>query len=201
MNLIQRAGSAIVLASAFANTAFAGLADVPAGNYELEKTHAYITFTYSHLGFSNPVVGFNDFDVALSLDNEDVSSSTLNVSIDPASIDSKVEKFDAHLKGDDMFDVAKFPSITFNATSIEMTGDNTMDVTGNLTMKDVTKQVTLKAVLNKAGTHPFSKKPTLGISASTKLMRKDWNLGYAVPAVGNEVTLNIQVELNYADGE
>ncbi|MEL6870766.1 MAG: YceI family protein [Pseudomonadota bacterium] len=195
MNLIQRAGSTIVLATALSTTAFAGLADVPSGSYELEDTHAYINFTYSHLGFSNPVVGFDEFDVALTLDTDDVTKSTLAVSVDPASIDSQVEKFDNHLKGDDMFDVAKFPTITFEATSITSTGDSTMDITGDLTMKGITKPITLNATINKAGTHPFSKKPTVGVSASAKLMRKDWDLGYAVPAVGNEVTLNIQVEL------
>lgn len=181
---------------ALANTAAAGLADVPAGTYKLESTHGYINFSYTHLGFSRPIVGFNSFDVTLELDKDDVSASSLEVDIDAASIDSRIEVFNGHLKSADWFNVEAHPDITFVATDIEMTGDDTMTVTGDLTIMGITKPVTLDATINKAGTHPFNKKPTIGVSATGTLLRSDWNLGKYAPAVTDEVELNIQVELN-----
>ncbi len=133
--------------------------------------------------------------MSLNLNQDDVTASKLMVSIDPASIDSGVEKFDDHLKSDDFFDIATHSDISFNATGIEMTGENTMTITGDLTMKGITKPITLDATVNKAANHPMRKTPTIGISASGKLMRSDWDLGRYAPNVGDEVTLNIQVEL------
>lgn len=197
MNTVKTLLVAPLAGLALAGTATAGPLDaVPAGTYKVESTHAYINFSYTHLGFSRPVVGFNEFDVTLELNQEDISASALKVEIDVASIDSRVEEFNGHLTSADWFDAATFPGITFVATNIEMTGDNTMAVTGDLTIKGITKPVTLKAKVNKAGPHPFNKKPTIGISAAGTLKRSDWDLGKYAPAVTDEVMLNIQVELN-----
>ncbi|MEL6214202.1 MAG: YceI family protein [Pseudomonadota bacterium] len=195
MKAINRLLVAATAAFTLTTTASAGIGDVPSGEYQLEKTHAYLTFSYLHLGFSRPVVGFSDFDVSLNLNQDDVTASKLMVSINPASIDSGVEKFDDHLKSDDFFDIAAHSDISFTATGIEMTGENTMTITGDLTMKGITKPITLDATVNKAANHPMRKTPTIGISASGKLMRSDWDLGRYAPNVGDEVTLNIQVEL------
>lgn len=168
---------------------------VPSGTYVLEDTHAYITVSYSHLGFSTPHVGFNKFDVTVELDADKPANSSLSVSIDPASVDSRVDDFDKHLRGADFFDVENHDSITFEATSIEMTGATTALITGDLTMKGITKPITLDAVLNKAANHPMMKVPTLGVSATGKLKRSEWDLGMYAPAVGDEVTLDITAEL------
>ncbi|MEL7023336.1 MAG: YceI family protein [Pseudomonadota bacterium] len=186
------AAAAALTLSAFAS---AGIGDVPAGEYKLEKTHAYLTFSYLHLGFSRPVVGFSDFDVSLNLDQSDVSASALSVAVNPASVDTGVPKFDDHLKSDDFFDVANHTDISFKATSIEMTGESTLQITGDLTMKGITKPITLDATINKAANHPMRKTPTIGISASGQLKRSDWDLGRYAPNVGDDVSLNIQVEL------
>ena len=190
-----------VLAIATSAPIHASIGDVPAGEYKLEETHGYITFTYSHLGFSNPVVGFTRFNVTLDLDQNDVQNSALSVSIDPASIESNVEKFNDHLKSDDFFDVANYPDLSFTATSIAMSGDNSLTIVGDLTAKGITKPVTLDATINKAATNPISRTPTIGVSASGTLKRSDWDLGLYAPNVGDEVTLNIQVELIPADPE
>lgn len=168
---------------------------VPSGSYVLEDTHAYITISYSHLGFSTPHVGFNDFDVTVELDAAKPEKSGLSVTVDPASVDSRVDDFDKHLRGADFFDVENHDVITFEATSIEMTGATTAQITGDLTMKGITKAITLDAVLNKAADHPMRKVPTLGVSATGKLARSDWDLGKYAPAVGDEVTLDITAEL------
>ena len=179
----------------FSATAAADLSSVPSGNYGLDKTHGYITFSYDHLGFSNPHVGFESFEVELSLDNENIENSTVNVMIDATSISSRVEVFDGHLNGANFFDTANHPTITFKSTGIEMTGDTTMNVTGDLTIKGVTKPVTLETTINKAANHPMRQVPTIGVSATTKVSRSDWGLDRAVPSVSDEVTIWMEVEL------
>ena len=173
----------------------ADLSDVPSGKYELDNTHGYITFTYNHLGFSNPRVGFNRFDTVLDLDTANPENSTVEVTIDAASIDSRVAEFNEHLVGADFFNTAEYPTITFKSTRVAPTGDNTFDVTGNLTILGTTRTVTLATTINKAGNHPLRNVPTVGVSASTKLMRSEWGLGAYVPAVSDEVELSIEVEL------
>lgn len=173
-------------------------ASVPAGKYSLDKGHGYITFSYSHLGFSNPHVGFNDFDVDLQFDPEKPAASQLEVVIQAASISSRVEVFDGHLRGGDYFDTDKHPTIGFTSTKVAMTSETTADVYGDLTIKGVSKPVILNAVLNKAGTHPIAKKPTLGLSATTTVKRSDWGIDKYTPLVGDEVTIEIEVELPQA---
>ncbi len=193
MSIVRRALAASLLALAL--NASAGLSDVPSGQYGLDKPHGYITFSYSHMGFSNPHVGFNSFEVELNLDNESPENSTVNVTIDATSIDSRVDVFNGHLNGPNFFDTANHPTITFTSTSIEMTGEDTMNVNGDLTIKGVTKPVTLMAKINKAGNHPMRKMPWIGVEAEAKVSRSDWGLTRAVPTVGDEVTIWISVEL------
>ncbi|MEM9622682.1 MAG: YceI family protein [Pseudomonadota bacterium] len=168
---------------------------VPSGAYELDNTHAYITFSYSHLGFSNPHVGFNSFTVDVNADNENPQNSQVAVVIDADSIDSRVAEFDQHLVGENYFDTAQYPEITFTSTSIKQTADNTFDVTGNLTIKDITKPVTLATTINKAAEHPMLKIPNIGLSATTTVSRTEFGLGRFAPAVGDEVTIFITAEL------
>lgn len=173
----------------------ADLSEVPSGKYLLDDSHGYITFTYSHLGFSNPRVGFNRFDTVLDLDSGKPETSTVEVTIDATSIDSRVAEFDEHLNGADFFNTAEYPTITFRSTSVEATGDDTFNVTGDLTILGKTKPVTLATTINKAGNHPLQNVPTVGVSASTTLMRSEWGLDAYVPAVSDEVELSIEVEL------
>lgn len=173
----------------------ADLSNVPSGMYTLDNSHGYITFTYSHLGFSNPRVGFNRFDTELELDSNNPENSTIGVTIDASSIDSRVAEFNGHLIGSDFFNTTEYPSITFKSTKIEAAGENAFKVTGDLTILGKTKPVTLDATINKAAIHPMRDVPTVGVSASTRLMRSEWGLDAYVPAVSDEVELSIEVEL------
>ncbi|MDJ0938751.1 MAG: YceI family protein [Woeseiaceae bacterium] len=187
-------------ATAFVSlNAAADFSATPSGTYALDDTHGYVLFSYSHFGFSNPNVGFNRFDTTLDLDSDNPENSTISVTIDAASIDSRVEEFNGHLNGENYFDTANHPEITFTSTSVSATGDNTFDVTGDLTIKGTTKPVTLAATINKAAKHPFKGMPTVGVSATGTLLRSEWGLGNYAPAVGDEVTLHIEVELNKAE--
>ena len=191
--LIRSFFAATLLALPFSVSA--ELSDVPSGKYTLDSSHGYITFTYSHLGFSNPRVGFNRFDTELELDNSNPENSTVEVTIDASSIDSRVAEFNDHLNGSNFFNTAEYPTITFKSTQVEATGENTFDVTGDLTILGTTKPVTLAATINKAANHPMRNVPTIGLSASATLMRSEWGLGAYVPAVSDEVELSIEVEL------
>lgn len=172
---------------------------VPSGKYALDKTHGYITFTYSHLGYSHPTVRFNDFAVDLTLDSANPENSKVAVTIQAASIDSQVAEFDGHLKNADFFDVGKFPTITFVSTGLKSTGEKTGTMTGDLTIKGVTKPVTLDVTLNNAGNHPMRQKPAMGFSGKTTVKRSEWGLNRAVPFVSDEVTISIEVETFKAD--
>ena len=185
----------LILVLSSAGIVRADLSAVPSGTYALDDAHGYITFTYTHLGFSNPRVGFNDFTTTLSLDNAAPENSTVEVTIDAASIDSRVPVFNEHLVGEDWFNTAEYPEITFRSTSIESTGDKSFDVNGELTIMGTTKPVTLNATINKAAEHPLRNVPAIGVSATTDILRSEWGLGGYVPAVSDEVRISIEVEL------
>jgi polyisoprenoid-binding protein YceI len=187
---------------AISSAAVADLSEVPSGTYSLDSTHGYITISYSHLGFSNPHVGFDSFDVTLEFDSKNPAHSEIDVDIDATSIDSRVEKFNDHLNSGDFFETAKYPDITFKSTQITKTGaDDTFEVTGDLTIKGKSVPVTLVAEINKAAIHPMRKVPTIGVSAQGKVNRSDWGLDRNVPYVGDEVTIMIEVELLQAKEE
>jgi polyisoprenoid-binding protein YceI len=147
------------------------------------------------MGFSNPHVGFTDFDVALRLDSAKPELSEFSVTIVAGSIDSRVAEFNTHLKGADYFDVGAHPEIHFASSSLTMTSADTVTIEGMLTIKGVSKPVTLNATLNKAGMHPLAKVPTLGVSATAAIKRSEWGLGKYVPMVGDNVDIRIEVEL------
>ena len=173
----------------------ADLAEMPSGTYVLDKTHGYITFSYNHLGFSTPQVGFRSFDVALELDSANIENSEVTVMIDATSLDSRVEVFNGHLNGENFFDTANYPEITFVSTGIKSTGENTFELTGDLTLKGTTLPVTLHATLQKADLHPMRKVPTIGVTAHTTVSRTAFGMERGVPAISDEVEIFISVEM------
>ena len=173
------------------------IGSVPSGTYKSESGHAYIAFTYSHQGYSKPIIRFNTFDATLELDNENPANSTLSVNIDPASVDTNVTKFDDHLKSADFFDVATYPNIAFTSTSMTQSSGDTGKVTGDLTMHGVTKPLTLDVTLNKAG-KTRSGNPKFGISATANLKRSDWGMDTYAP-MADDQTIMIEVEFDKAE--
>lgn len=176
------------------------LKGAPTGSYVTEAGHRYITFSYLHQGLSRPWLRWRDWKGDLSWNAEDPTKSSVNVTINTLSIDTGVDAFDQHMQSADLFDTAKFPAATFKSTSVQRTGPNTGKITGDLTIKGVTKPVTLDARINAARFAPDRRTPTtgkykLGFSATTKLKRSEWNMGYAVPFVGDDVDIVIEAEL------
>ena len=168
-----------------------------ADNYVLDSNHTNIDFRISHFGFSNPSGKFTKAQGTLVLDEANPANSKITVTLSLNDIVTGVEKLDEHLKSKDFFDVAQFPSVNFVSTSVKVTGKDTADVTGNLTLHGVTKPVTLAVHLNKIGTNMRGLK-TAGFGATTMIKRSEFGITTYVPALGDDVTLTIESEANLA---
>lgn len=182
-------------AIATALLAAAGVAQAAPLAYSIDDTHTNVTFGWNHLGFSNPTAEITDYTAEVMLDEADLTNSSIAISFKASSIEAGSQKFNEHLYSDDFFNVAEYPNITFNSTAIEMTGDTTMDVTGDLTVLGVTKPVTLDVTLNKIAKHPFKPARVAGFDATTEFKRSEWGMDKYVPAVSDLIKLRITTEL------
>ncbi|NCC22083.1 MAG: polyisoprenoid-binding protein [Alphaproteobacteria bacterium] len=162
--------------------------------YRFDKAHTQILFFIDHLGFSKSQGEFHDYDGEIRIDRENPANSSVDVTIRTDSIDMDDEKWDAHMKNEDFFDVAQYPEMAFRSTSVNVTGENTAEVAGELTLLGVTKPVTLNVTHNKSGEHPFSGAYVAGFSADTAIRRSEWGMTYGLPGVGDEVHIRLEVE-------
>ena len=178
--------------------------DIPSGRYTLDPTHTSVTFKISHFGLSNYTARFAKVAGDVVVDAANPAKSAVNVKIDANSVrtdypfpdkedfDKKIGNSEAFLNG------ANFPDITFVSKAITVTGPKTAKISGDLTLRGVTRPVVLDTVLN--GTlnpHPMMKMPVFGISASAKINRSDFGLKFP-PVLGEEVTILIESELGQA---
>lgn len=162
--------------------------------YNFDKAHTQILFFVSHLGFSMSQGEFLDYDGHFIFDQRAPEESSVEIAIQTASIDMDDEKWDAHMKGEDFFDVEKHPVMTFKSTSVEITGERSANVTGDLTLLGVTKPAVLAATFNKAGRHPFNQKFVAGFSATATIKRSEFGMNYGLPLIGDEAEVRIEVE-------
>ena len=182
------------------STALAGLVAVsnPAmaesEKYIFDQAHTQILFFVDHLGFSMSQGEFHQVDGHFMLDRENLASSVIDVSIPTASIDMDDDKWGAHMKNEDFFNVEKYPTMTFKSTSVEVTGEDSANVIGDLTILDVTKPVTFAVKHNKSGKHPFSGAFVAGFSASGSIKRSEFGMNYGIGGIGDDVTLRLEVE-------
>ncbi|WP_335955516.1 YceI family protein [Acinetobacter guillouiae] len=167
-------------------------------DYKIDPTHTATLFTWNHFGFSTPSANFSDIQGTISVDNAKPADSSVNVTIPLSSLNTNVAALDEHLKNADFFDAAKYPNITFKSTKVQALGKNKYKITGNLTVKDVTKPVVLDAVLNKQGEHPMTKAQSIGFNATTSFNRSAFGVGAYVPNVGDKITVNITTEASVA---
>ncbi len=179
---------AAVLASA------ASLALAAPEKYVLDSSHSQIVFSYNHLGFSTTWGMFSGFEGEIMFDQEDPASSTVSVSMPVKSMMTGWEDRFKHFMSPDFFEATDDEMVTFSSTGIELTGENTAKITGDLTLNGVTKSVVLDAKLNQVGEHPMAKKPWAGFDATTTLVRSDFNLGKFAPYVSDEVPVQISIE-------
>ncbi len=164
------------------------------GVYKSDGSHAYITFSYDHQGYSRPWLRWRSWTGDLNWNPSDPGKSSISVVIDAASIDSGVDRFDDHLKSADFFDVANHPQITFNSTGVTINGPATARVFGDLTIKGVTKPATLDVTINRAADDDFAKGYKLGFSGKTVVKRSDFGVDKYVPFVGDDVTVIVEAE-------
>jgi polyisoprenoid-binding protein YceI len=168
--------------------------------WQLDPAHSNAQFSVRHLGISNVQGEFTKVTGTVNLDDQDISKSTVTAIIDAVSLDTRVQHRDDDLKSDHFFDVAKYPTITFQSTKIVSTGEGTAKMTGNLTLHGVTKEVTFDVtgptkVIQAMGTRR-------GASATTKINRQDFGMVYmtnSLPGgdqmIGDTVTITLDIEM------
>ena len=166
-------------------------AAVQAGAYAVEPVHTRILFSVSHLGFSTWYGDFTHAAGTATIDPRKPAAGAVEVKAPTASLSTTNAVLDAELKGPDWFDAARFPDITFKSQRLSMTGPNSGEIAGDLTLHGVTKPVTLKVRFNGAGPNPLSHAYTAGFEASGTIRRSDFGIAKYVPLVGDEVTLII----------
>lgn len=172
----------------------ASIAMAKPATYTIDPTHTATVFTWDHMGFSTPSGNFSDIQGHIVVDNDKPEKSSVNVTIPLSSINTNVKALDEHLLKADFFDAEKFPIITFKSTKVETKDKKNFKITGDLTIKGITKPVVLDTVLNKQAEHPMAKVPAIGFNATTSFDRSIFGLGAAIPNVGDKITVNITTE-------
>ncbi len=181
-----------LIAAAFA-AFFAGQAMAAPTTYAVDASHTFPRFSYDHMGLSKQILRFNKTSGTVVLDKE-AKQAQVDVTIDMKSIDTGFEMFDGHIQGEDFLDTAKFPTATFKSTKVVFEGDKPVSIEGDLTIKGITKPVTLQVTSFFNGPHPMMKKDAIGANAMTVIKRTEFNAGKFAPGVGDEVTLDIALE-------
>jgi polyisoprenoid-binding protein YceI len=177
---------------------YQGLQIPEAGTYVLDKGHTTVEFVGRHLMITKVRGRFTDFDGTVVI-GETPEQSSVEVTIDAASVNSGDDKRDGHLRSPDFLDVEQFPQMTFRSTSVDLNRDGTAKVTGDLTVKGVTRPVTLDVEFDGASPDPWGGQ-RLGFTASTEIDREDWGLTWNVALetggmlVGKKVRLEFNVQ-------
>lgn len=167
--------------------------------YVLDSSHSQVVFNYNHLGFSTTWGMFSGFEGEIMFDQDAPANSSVSVSMPLSSMLTGWQARFDHFMSKDFFGAEGDELVTFKSTKIEVTGETTAKITGDLTLNGVTKSVVLDATLNQAGDHPMAGKPWAGFDATTTLVRNDFGLGKFAPYVSDEVALQISVEAMKAD--
>ena len=193
MRLVPAAAALLLATPLLAQGALPGAADpsrVTSGSYKVEPQHTQVLFTVNHLGFTEYTGEFRKPTGTLVLDRANPANDKLDVSFEIGKVSTTVSALDEHLQKPEFFDAAKFPTGRFVSTKVVPTGDGAT-ITGDLTLKGVTKSVTLHARFIGAGTNPLAKKLTGGFRATTTIQRSQWGINYGLPLVSDKVDLTI----------
>jgi len=185
--------------AALALATFAAPAFAAPEAYTLDPSHSQIVFTYNHLGFSTGTGMFSGFEGEIQFDQEDPAASSVTVSFPVTTMLTGWEARFEHFMSPDFFGATEDKTVSFTSSGIEVTGDNTALITGDLVLNGVTKEVVLDAKLNQAGMHPMENKEWAGFDATVTLLRSDYNLGLFAPYVSDEVEVMISVEAMKAE--
>lgn len=182
-----------IIALASATLLSVGVAHAEPVSYGIDPTHTFSRFSYVHMGLSTQLSRFNKTTGTVTLDKA-AKTGAVDVVIDMKSVDTGAAVFNGHIQGEDFLDTAKFPTATFKSTKVVFEGDKPAAVEGNLTIKGVTKPVTLKLTHFVNTEHPMMKKDAIGADASVVIKRSEFNAGKYAPAVGDDVTITVSLE-------
>ncbi len=188
MNRIAKLTAALIVSATAATAAFAA-----PETYTVDGTHTFPSFSYSHFGLSTQISRFDSTTGTVTLDKA-AKTGAVDITIDMTSVNTGYETFDGHIQGEDFLDTAKYPTATFKSTKVTFDGDKPATIDGDLTIKGVTKPVTLKVNHFTTMPHPMLKKDTIGANASTVIKRSEFNAGKYAPNVGDEVTITVSLE-------
>ncbi len=161
--------------------------------YTIDGGHTYPRFSYSHFGMSTQLSRFNKTTGTVVLDKA-AKTGSVDVLIDMKSVDTGFAVFNGHIQGEDFLDTAKFPTATFKSTKVVFDGDKPSAIEGNLTIKGITKPVTLKVTNYVNMAHPMLKKDAIGADATVVVKRTEFNAGKYAPSVGDDVTITVALE-------
>jgi len=154
--------------------------------------HTFVRFSYDHLGFSTQESRFDKTTGTVTYDPA-AKTGAVDLTIDTKSVDTGSELFNGHIQATDFLNTAQFPTATFRSTSVKFDGDKPVSITGNLTIKGITKPVTLTVTSFKHGPN-MQKKDSIGANATGTIKRSDFDMGKYTPLVGDDVTLTIAIE-------
>lgn len=188
MQKLTKLTAALILAAVAAAPALAA-----PETYVVDGNHTFPRFSYNHLGYSIQMSRFDKATGTVTLDKA-AKTAAVDIVIDTKSVNTGSATFNEHIQGEDFLDTAKYSTAAFKSTKVVFDGDKPASIEGNLTLKGVTKPVTLTVTNFKAAPHPMLKKDAIGANATTKVKRTDFNMGKNVPYVGDEVTIDIAIE-------
>ncbi len=178
----------LAIAAVFSSTAFAA-----PETYVIEGSHTLPRFSYDHHGYSTQLSRFDKTTGKVTIDRA-AKTGSVDITIDTTSVNTGFQLFNEHIQGEDFLDTAKYPTATFKSNSIKFDGDKPASIDGILTLKGVSKPVTLTVTSFLCKPHPMVKKDACGANATTVVKRSDFNMAKYVPYVGDEVTITVPVE-------
>ena len=188
MQKLTKLTAALILAAVAAAPALAA-----PETYVVDGNHTFPRFSYNHLGYSIQMSRFDKATGTVTLDKA-AKTAAVDIVIDTKSVNTGSATFNEHIQGEDFLDTTKYSTAAFKSTKVVFDGDKPASIEGNLTLKGVTKPVTLTVTNFKAAPHPMLKKDAIGANATTKVKRTDFNMGKNAPYVGDEVTIDIAIE-------
>ena len=188
MTSLKKLSAALAFASLAAGSALAAPV-----TYNVDGSHTFPRFSYSHFGYSTQLSSFSNTTGKVVLDAE-AKTGSADIVIDMKSVNTGFADFNGHIQGEDFLDTAKFPKATFKSTKVVFEGDKPASIEGQLTIKGVTKPVTLTVTSFQAMPHPMMKVPAMGANAFVNIKRSEFNAGKYAPYVGDEVRIDIAIE-------
>ena len=188
MQKLSKLSAALILAATVATPALA-----TPETFNVEPTHTFPRFSYNHLGYSVQLSRFDKTSGKVVFDKA-AKTGSVDIVINTKSVSTGSDVFNEHIQGEDFLDTGKFPTATFKSTKVVFEGDKPAKIEGNLTLKGITKPVTLTVTSFQTMPHPMVKKDALGANAYTTVKRTDFNMGKNAPYVGDEVRIDIAIE-------